>query len=219
VAARDDNAGWVAGLIATLVGLTAFAIFRSQPGKLVDLRDASKGVRYKQSAGSLAGVVKRTFRKMKPGAVRGITLHQWGVSSVGKGAHRKVTAHLSVGHDGTVYYVHPFSTWLAASHGFNNDTISIEVAGLYGKNSVVPQATIDGARAAVRFAVAEANRQGIAIDRIYAHRQSSKGRAADPGPDLWRRVAVPSGLQRFPEQTRGSGKTLPASWDPGTALA
>jgi hypothetical protein len=222
-AQKDDGAGWIAGFIATLAALVTFSVFsRKRIGDVEDLREKSKNVTYRK--GSLAGITKRTFRrgpgpatrKLDPKKVRGITLHQVGVRTVGKGAHKKMTAHVSVGNSssdmGQVYWIHPFDTWLAASNGFNNDTLSLEVSGLYGKDSVVPDEVVDGAVRAIRFMVAQAKKDGITIDRIYAHRQSSAGRGADPGPDLWRRVALRSGLGTFPNETRGSGKTIPDHW-------
>ncbi len=219
MAEARDALPWLAGLVGTAV---AFAVLytRRGVGEVVDLRDASRNVTYKR--GGLAGTPKRTARRPRDIAdVTGITLHQWGVKSVGKAAHRKVTAHFSVGHDGTVYYVHPVETWLAASHGFNRDTVSIEVAGLYGRDSIVPQATVDGARRAVLLAIDEVRRAGGELRHIYAHRQSSNQRAMDPGPDLWRRVAVPSPLTTIPSLTRGSGLPIPTegkkSWYPSFA--
>lgn len=223
-AADDTEAGWIAGFLATLAAIATFTIFaRRSVGDVKDLTEQSKFVRYRK--GSLAGILKRTFRrekgapakrKLKPENVRGIALHQVGVRTVGPGAHKKFTAHYSVGNSprdmGQVYKVHPLTTWLAASHGFNNDTISLEVAGLYGRDSVVPDAVVDGALRAIEAMKQDAARQGMTIDRIYAHRQSSSGRGADPGPDLWRRVAMRSGLTIVPDETRGSGLPIPDHW-------
>ncbi len=222
MAASDDTqAGWIAGFLATLAAIMAFALVKSR-GSYIDLRGKSKRVEYRR--GNLAGIIKRTFRrgpgpatrKLNPKKVRGITLHQIGVRTVGPGAHRKMTAHFSVGNSsrdmGQVYWVHPFDTWLAASNGGNDDTLSLEIAGLYGRDSIVPQAVVDGALRAIQIMKFEAAKEGITIDRIYGHRQFDDGRGADPGPDLWRRVAMRSGLQVFPNETRGDGLTLPDHW-------
>lgn len=193
-------------------GLIALAFLRAQfAGDVVDLRHAARNVTYRK--GQLAGITKRTFKGKRDLAdVDGIMLHQWGVSSVGRGAHRKVTAHLSVGHDGTVYYIHPFDTWLAHGNGLNGRTVSIEVAGLYGRDSVVPAPIIAGTRRAIAFARQEMHRQGGTLRTIWAHRQTNKNRAMDPGPDIWRRAAVPSGLTMHRDETRGSGKPIPDYW-------
>lgn len=220
MAQREDTWAWVAGGLGTIAALTVFAL--ASRSRVVDLRNASKNVRYADSERthpSLRGVLKRSARKPRDiEKVDGIMLHQWGVHKVGDAAHRKVTAHLSVGHDGTVYYVHPFATWLAHGNGLNGSTVSIEIAGLYGKDSIVPTATIRGARRAVAFARDEIRRQGGKVEKIWAHRQTSAGRAMDPGPDIWRRVAMTSGLLVQPSETRGTGKPLPDSWT-GKALA
>lgn len=209
----QDRTPWIAGLLGTLAAFTALAIVRARGGgAVVDLRNAARGVKYKSTAGSLAGRVKRSITRRDVKRVTGITLHQWGVRNVGDAAHRKVTAHYSVGMDGTVYRVHPIETWLAASNGLNNRTISIELSGLYGKNSRVPDAIIAGGRRAVEAARADARAAGTEITDIWAHRQADDDRGMDPGPDAWARVAVPSGLRIQPNETFGTGRQIPESW-------
>ena len=212
MAARKNRDGWLAAVLGAASGLVALAFLRARfAPDVVDLRHAARNVTYRK--GQLAGEVKRTYRRKRDLAdVDGIVLHQWGVSSVGTGAHRKVTAHLSVGHDGTVYYVHPFETWLASAPSMNGTKVHIEVAGLYGRDSIVPAATIRGAQAAVKFARQEMRRQGGTLRDIWAHRQTQASRAMDPGPDIWRRVAVPSGLTMHPDETRNQGKPLTDIW-------
>lgn len=221
-AADDTQAGWIAGFLATLAAIVTFQIFARPRGSVIDLTSKSKNVRYQK--GKLAGIIKRTWRRtagprtrsIKPENVVGITMHQIGVRTVGPGAHKKMTAHYSVGNSprdmGQVYKVHPLTTWLAASNGGNNDTLSLEVAGLYGRDSIVPDEVVDGALRAIDAMKRDAAKEGMKITRIYAHRQFDNGRGADPGPDLWRRVAMRSGLEVFPEETRGDGLTLPDFW-------
>lgn len=208
-----DRTPWIAGVLGTLAAFAALALARTRGGgAVVDLRDAARNVKYSSRAGGLAGRVKRSITRRDVQRVTGITLHQWGVSNVGDAAHRKVTAHYSVGMDGTVYRVHPIETWLAASNGLNNRTVSIELSGLYGKNSRVPDAIVAGGRRAIQAAVADARAAGTEIREIWAHRQADNGRGMDPGPDAWARVAVPSGLLIQPNETLGDGLQIPESW-------
>ena len=95
------------------------------PVEVIDVQDQAASARYKES-----GILKRrSFTDWEK--ITGITLHQVGVRKVGRKAYPKMTAHLGVHHDGTVYVIHPLNTLLWHGHGFNRDTVAIEVAGLF----------------------------------------------------------------------------------------
>jgi hypothetical protein len=219
MAIRDDPWPWIAGGLGTIAALTVFALAASR--KVVDLTAASRTVRYPDSPRthpSLRGVNKRTARKPRDiEDIDGVMVHQWGVAQVGKAAHRKVTAHYSVDHDGTVYRVHPVRTWLAHGNGLNGSTVSIEAAGLYGKDSVVPDAVVRGVRQAIALARDDVAAAGGQITKIWAHRQTNDSRAMDPPPDLWRRAAMTSGLLVQPKKTFGDGLPLTPLFLGGTA--
>ena len=180
-----------------------------------DIRHKSVNARYSN------GVLKRRgatdWRK-----ITGITLHQVGVNNVGRKAYPKMTAHLAVHHDGTVYWIHPLNTLLWHGHGFNGDTVSIEVAGLFSKDKPLPPIQAAGVRTAIRFIKQHAAKNGARISFVYGHRQSSSGRGADPGRAIWQDTALWAeknlGLRTIPDHTRGTGKTIPALWDPRVAL-
>ena len=182
------------------------------PGDVVDITADSANVTYKR--GSVAGVLKRK-RKRDMSKVVGITLHNWGVKNVGRSAHRKGSYHLSIHNDGTVYLVHPFNTYLYHGHGLNRSTIGISLGHMPSRGeSLTPQQRA-GLRKALSYAVAEIRRQGGRADFLYAHRQSSEDRGADPGAAVWTEAVSYGrglGLATEPERTWGTGQAIPAGW-------
>ncbi len=205
------------GKIAALLALAAVAGLALASGggpPIVDVRDKAKNSKYKKSRR-----IKRDIKRKDITKLTGITLHQVGVRKVGRRAYPKMTAHLGVHHDGTIYYIHPFDTLLFHGHGLNRDTIGIEVAGLFGKNTPIPEAQAAGIRRAIRFAQSEARKLGANITKVYGHRQSSNMRAADPGPAIWSEGAMRSGLETPMDETRGTGKTIPDRWLEAPAVA
>ena len=206
----------VLGLAAVGTGL---AVAGGGSGKIIDVRDKAAGARYKQS-----GNLKRSPRR-KMSDVTGIALHQVGIGepgdpgkTVGVRAYPKMTAHLAVHHTGDVYWIHPFDVRLFATNGLNRETISIEVAGKFGKNSPITAVQAAGVRKAIAFAKSQGAKDGAKITKIWTHRQSWNKRAADPGPAIWKAGALRSGLTRPVFETRGTGKTVPGSWDPKAKL-
>ena len=182
------------------------------PVEVIDVQDQAASARYKES-----GILKRrSFTDWEK--ITGITLHQVGVRKVGRKAYPKMTAHLGVHHDGTVYVIHPLNTLLWHGHGFNRDTVAIEVAGLFGGDTPLPPAQANGLRQAIRMIQQEVARQGGRISFIYGHRQSSANRAADPQRAIWQKGAIWAeqnlGINTVPFHTRGSGKPITAKWDP-----
>jgi hypothetical protein len=115
------------------------------------------------------------------------------------------------------------------ANGMNPTTLGIEVDGLYAGVEDDPR-TIWGNRpptawtdemaravfAMVEWLIAEARGAGMDIRFIYAHRQSSGTRRADPGDLIWRTVALRAvrelDLRMEPKRVWGSGLPLPAAW-------
>jgi len=177
---------------------------------------------------------RKSTRRWK--AITGITLHQVGVSNMGRSAWPKVTAHLGVHTDGTVYRIHPMRSYLWHGHKLNRDTIGIEVAGnflgdendlnSYWKNGGGPDRLNSAQRAgihkAVRYAMSTVKKNGGKIKYIYAHRQASGDRGVDPGDEIWRAGGLWA-QKRFGlteggcDYTRGSGRGIPGAWDPSCA--
>jgi hypothetical protein len=78
---------------------------------------------------------------------------------------------------------------------------------------------VEVARAGLARLVEEGRQAGVPIRYVWAHRQASANRRADPGEAIWRRLvlewAVPVlGLETQPERTWGTGRPIPRDWDP-----
>lgn len=136
---------------------------------------------------------------------------------------------------------HPLVHYVSHGNGFNRYTLGLEVDGRYSGLADDPATlpredvrttwgghepteltarTLETARAALRWLVEAGRAEGMPIETIYAHRQSSATRRSDPGELLWRELvlgyAVPVlGLRTDPGLVVGSGRPVPAAWDPG----
>jgi len=207
--------GLVVTAAAWRLGSTQNELNRLRRWPIVDIRDQAASARY--SRGSLAGRNKRTsLGRNDWSKIDGIVLHQVAVDNVGRAAYPKMTAHLAVHHDGTVYWIHPLNVRLAHGHGFNNDTIGIEVAGHFRNADKMPRAQALGLRRAIQFAKEQGAANGAEIRNLYAHRQSSDDRYCDPGRDIMQRggmwAARTMGMSVLPGHVRGDGDPLPPDW-------
>lgn len=208
-------------------------------GRIVDLRPMQNDPpkvpkKHKMAAGK---VVKRD-----PKRITGITLHQcavfFGVAKNAKDRHAALHerglgigchvwavdgqgAGLECGH---VVVCNPLDWWVYHGNGLNEFSLGLEVDGLYpglvsqtGKRPT--DRIIETSRLALRWMVEEGRRLGMPIEHIWAHRQASDTRRADPGEALWRALvvdyAVPVlGLRTHPADVLGKGAPIPAAWDP-----
>lgn len=205
--------------VALAVGSSVGGGGESGEGFDVDLRDKAEDVRYQEGGGygSASGQVKRTYKTRSMAKVKGITVHHVGVPEVGEGAIHKFTYHVVVHHDGRVYWVHPFTTYLLHGNGLNADTIAISVSGSFGDvETELPAAQAAGLRRAIAWVKRAANAEGADVSEIWTHRQSASGRGLDPGRSPYREGvlwAVNSlGLEHDPNATRGTGLVIPEIW-------
>lgn len=182
-----------------------------------------------------------------PRTVNGIVLHQtycwYGVSSsqiAAAGGDKHLALHkrslgvachliafdgkgadLSCGH---AVWPNPLEWYVYHANSANSVSIGIETEGVYpglvSQGGTMPSSrVIQAARDAVKFAVEKGRAAGMPIEYIWAHRQSSADRRADPGESLWRAVvleyAVPVlGLRTETARTWGDGMPIPVQWDP-----
>ncbi|SEO02805.1 peptidoglycan recognition protein family protein [Palleronia pelagia] len=138
--------------------------------------------------------------------------------------YNKVGTHYVILPDGTILQNHPDSAYLWASNGFNRGSVAVEFVGNFpntdGKwwkgdkfGRHIPTAEqIASGRALVRHLI-----RTIELTHVLAHRQSSRTRANDPGPDIWKGVgqwAVDTlGLKDGgPGFKVGTGQPIPDSW-------
>src|SRR5690606_22013803 len=145
-----------------------------------------------------------------PATVDGVCIHQMGVTlgvgparlrAAGGDADlaqmlraRDIPAHASAFIEGWVVAPHPLRAYLHHAGRLNATTLGLEVEGLYDGRATGSRrpadTTIDAARAALRWLVETGRSEGMPIRYVYAHRQSSRSRRADPGAWLWREVAL-----------------------------
>lgn len=171
-----------------------------------------------------------------PSTVTGIVLHQMGVE-LGVGPYRlrqaggdpelaqmlrarDIPAHASTLIEGWVVAPHPLAAYLWHANGLNATTLGLEVEGLYDGRKGPRRPSLEtrmATRRALRWLVEQGRAEGMPLRWLWAHRQSSKKRRADPGAALWE-VAVNEayslGLETRPTDTVGDGRPIPVEWDP-----
>lgn len=179
-----------------------------------------------------------TVVKRDPASVNSIVIHQtaceFGVSKRllkeaggdhDHGRHLRalgVACHVLAFNCGHVVHSSPFEYYIWHGNGFNSHTLGLEIEGRYKglwKDDQVTNDTLEAACAALKYMVEEGRKLGMPIEWIYAHRQSSATRRADPGEELFKRAvlmyAVPIlGLKIDPELTVGKGRPIPVEWCP-----
>jgi len=175
----------------------------------------------------------------KPQNVDSICLHQtaieFGPKADPDAKHRRalqVACHALAFADGTVVLPNPVSWYINHANGFNARSLGIEIEGAFlgspkhptapggqAKASVVTDLVVASACAAVDELLERATRWGARIQFVLAHRQSSGTRPADPGWELWQKVALAHcvgklGLKCIPSLTEDDGRAIPEVWDP-----
>jgi hypothetical protein len=169
--------------------------------------------------------------------VTGITLHQT-ACLLGSSAYRwlGIPVHLGVSRLGDIFYLHPFDWVTYHGNGLNSSDVGIEVdghfAGVEGdlktywrpaedpnRQPLTPRPEqLESVREAVRWICEEVKRNGGQVRYLHAHRQSSGSRQSDPGSAVWGAVAPWAretlGLETPLGKTLGSGRPIPAAWDP-----
>ena len=165
--------------------------------------------------------------------ITGITLHQTGIHGFSSKAWRKVTSHLGVHDDGTIYLIHPLEAYLWASNSLNKDTVAIEVCGNFrfceddegsywkkgGGPTLLSDDAREGIRRAIRFIVNEVAANGGEVRYIYAHRQGRRAKSLCPGELVWKaggvwaqeELGLSDGGFGYKRKT---GRPIPSEWDP-----
>jgi N-acetyl-anhydromuramyl-L-alanine amidase AmpD len=145
----------------------------------------------------------------------------------------RVGAHYIVTADGQVAQLYDDFDYLNASNDFNPRSIAIEFAGNFPDNRYRWWRDRDSTsplpdRCYVTPAQIRAGRCLLStlkarlptIKYLYAHRQSSKDREGDPGPDVWFNIGewALSNLNltdRLPRTYVGTGQPIPDAWRRG----
>lgn len=170
------------------------------------------------------------------GQINGIVLHQTGcmLSSRVRRWHA-VAAHFGIPktRDPKIIYMNPMTTIMWHANSFNKRTVGIEISGNFEGVDGKPRtcwkggggphrstdAQLEAARRCVKWICEEVARHGGEVRHIYAHRQASRTRRADPGSRVWIEAGLWSkaelGLDDGgPGYTEGSGLPIPREWDP-----
>lgn len=169
-----------------------------------------------------------------PADVDSIVLHQTGCKMPTSAAGwSRLNAHIGITSEGLVVFANGFLDWIWHAQGLSQRSIGVEVAGNFqglvndpktlwkggGPAATLTPEMIAGAEVAAQLISDECERLGITIRYIFAHRQSKDTRTADPGQDIWQRIAIPweeeFGADIDTEFCCGSGKPIPREWDAG----
>lgn len=142
--------------------------------------------------------------------------------------YKKVCAQYIVTADGQIAQLYDDLDFLNASNDFNRRCISIEFAGNFpdhrydwwkgGKLHISDRCYLTPAQIrAGRCLLATLKARLPGIKYLYAHRQSSKTRANDPGPDVWFNIAEWALTKlnltdRLPQTHVGTGQPIPEIW-------
>lgn len=169
--------------------------------------------------------------------IKSIVLHQTGIM-LGNSKKRftSLKAHIGIPvlKIPTVYKVYPFTSVLWHANDFNSESIGIEINGSFegidGKINTawkggykkrphkVTRNQIVATRTAILSICKEVSLHGGDVNNIFAHRQSSKNRIADPGSKVWNEIGVWAqdylGLSDGGEGfCVGGGRAIPNAWD------
>jgi hypothetical protein len=188
------------------------------------------------SYSDLTGFTGKHRRGQRPWKqVDAIVLHQTGCKMPSSpGGWHLLRAHVGIPETSerqSIYLVNPLATKMWHANGFNRRSIGIEISGnmrgIEGDNRTwwqpgkgphpVTDAQVKAARKAIAWICSEAGRGGGKITHIFAHRQASKDRIADPGSRVWQEVGMWAmdelGLSDGgPDYKTGSGYRIPKEW-------
>lgn len=172
-----------------------------------------------------------------------VVLHQMGFSRGDDPTrYKKVTAQFIITPDGTVAQLHPITSRLNSSNGFNEGGIAIEFAGnlpsrtqsqnpshfykpeKFGADQLTKAQVLAGRQLIRWLRDVALPGHGLELKVVVGHRQSSGLRGNDPGPDLWSNVGQWSvdnlGLSDGGDGFKvGSGKSIPDKWRTAPRIA
>ena len=133
-----------------------------------------------------------------------------------------IAAHMTAFNTGYAVLAHPLDWYVFHANTLNARSLGIEIEGLYpelvGDKELLVGPLLDAAKDGLTYLVQKGREQKMPLKWVWAHRQSSLTRPADPGEEVWRKLvlefAMPTlGLVSQPEFISG-GKTLPVEWRP-----
>lgn len=210
--------------ITTSVKVSARERASLLPGNFYDIRET-------------ADPTKRR-RRRDWSEVKGICLHQTAVI-LGENVPRWETlgAHIGITRSGKVIWCHDFDWKVWHANGFNNQTVGIEIDGMYSgiegnertfwkpypgaEPQTLTHEAAEAARSTIRWVMRYVAMRGGKVDVLVAHRQATKKRRADPGEAIWKSVALPFLSAKNAKLRDGGpgfqiddGLPIPEAWDP-----
>ena len=172
-----------------------------------------------------------------PKTVTGVTLHQTAcrfdvtkanvIRHGGEAQARRrraldVAAHMTCFQQGDAVLAYPMLWYVYHGNTLNASTFGLELEGLFDGDSYEPRGfdkLIEAGREGLKVLVDEGRKLGCPIEFLYAHRQVSSSRRADPGAMLWREVGIEYGVKVLKlkvnnDFARDGGRPIPHVWDP-----
>lgn len=137
----------------------------------------------------------------------------------------KVACHAIAFQRGLVVITNHPTMYINQANRLNATTLGIEIEGKYpglesqakGSYSRKMSTTIEAGRKAILELASLARSAGCPLKYIYAHRQSSGSRRADPGEWLWKELApfaeTRVGLAPMLDYVIDDGRPIPSQWD------
>lgn len=145
-----------------------------------------------------------------------------------------VNVHGAVLREGRPLLINPVTDFVWHAQRLSRRSIGIEIEGnfrgLTNKSNTLwkpgggphhlTQEMIDAAFWLTEYYCNKVNSHGGSLKYMFAHRQSSDMREADPGQEIWESIVIPAAEKfglRFPSGNFkvGSGKPVPREWQPG----
>jgi len=167
----------------------------------------------------------------------GVTLHQTGCRMPDSPAGwDHVNAHFGIPRQGGIILINPFTDFIWHAQQLSLTTFGVEIDGNFPGIEGDPKTLWSGGGPAATLTPEQElaldalfgyllylrDTQGFKFQRVHAHRQSSPDRVADPGSEIWRKVAL-KWMAKEPSLSDGGptwrigpgrGRTIPRQWNP-----
>lgn len=126
---------------------------------------------------------------------------------------------------GDILYNNPVTRYTFHGSGGNSKLVGVSAEGNFPgleskrkkKHNGWDAHVIETNRGVIRLAVLDSRKRGAPIERLYAHRQYSGGRVADPGEGWWKEIGIPMAkelnLDRRIFEKYANGNEICREWD------
>lgn len=176
----------------------------------------------------------REGRSPRPWAIiNGVTVHQTACILADRPSRwDTLNAHIGVFRNGSIIIVNDPTDFIWHAQGFSHTTIGVEYngnfPGIEGNPrtwwapggtmcSLTPQQEA-ATEVLFKWLKKQFDDNGAEWKYVYAHRQASKDRRADPGQEIWQKVCMPwiealGASDGGPDFKYGSGRPIPKEWN------